>query len=288
MILNEKLKLYNGIQIPKLGLGTWLIDNDAACKAVKDAIEVGYRHIDTAEAYGNEEGVGKGIKESKIKREELFIQTKLHAEDKDYVTAKKEIELSFKRLDVDYIDLMIIHSPQPWANFRDGKHYENGNLEAWRALTEFYQAGRIRAIGVSNFEVEDIKNIIEHSNVKPMVNQILCHISNTNFDLINYCKENDIVVEAYSPIAHGELLNNKIIQNMAKKYNVSIAQLCIRYTLQLNLVSLPKTSNKEHMIDNANVDFIISDDDMKYLCSIDKISDYGESMIFPCYNKQVK
>lgn len=286
-MFNNKLKLYNGIEIPQLGLGTWLIDNDKAYDAVKKALEVGYRHIDTAEAYGNEEGVGRAIKDSKIKREDIFLQTKLIAEAKTYTEAKSCIEESFKKLGVDYIDLMIIHSPEPWANFRDGNHYESGNLEAWKALVEFYKAGKIKAIGVSNFEKVDLENIINNSDVKPMVNQILVHIANTDFELINYCKEQGIVVEAYSPIAHGELLNNEIVKKMADKYHVSIAQLCIRYTLQLGLVSLPKTSNKEHMISNSEVDFDISNEDMKSLCEIDKIHSYGESSIFPCYSKQL-
>lgn len=182
---------------------------------------------------------------------------------------------------------MIIHSPQPWANFRDGNHYEKGNLEAWRALSEYYKAGKIRAIGVSNFEIVDIENIINNSDVKPMVNQILTHIGNTNFELIDYCKKHDIVVEAYSPIAHGALLNNKVVKEMALKYNVSIAKLCIRYTLQLGLISLPKTANYEHMKENGDVDFVISDSDMKLLCDINKIDSYGDANAFPCYAKQM-
>lgn len=254
---NNKIKLSNGVLVPQLGLGTWFITGDDAKNAVKNAISLGYRHIDTAEAYGNEYEVGLGIKESGIKREDIFIQTKLHAEVKSYEAAKAEIEDSLKKLCVSYIDLMIIHSPQPWANFRDGNHYEDGNLEAWRALSEYYKAGKIRAIGVSNFE------------------------------LIDYCKKHDIVVEAYSPIAHGTLLNNKVVKEMALKYNVSIAKLCIRYTLQLGLISLPKTANYEHMKENGNVDFEISDSDMKLLCEINKIDSYGDANIFPCYAKQM-
>ncbi len=179
---------------------------------------------------------------------------------------------------------MIIHSPQPWANFRDGNHYEKGNLEAWRALSEYYKAGKIRAIGVSNFEIVDLENIINNSDVKPMVNQILTHIGNTNFELIDYCKKHDIVVEAYSPIAHGALLNNKVVKEMALKYNVSIAKLC---TLQFGFISLPKTANYEHMKENGDVDYVISDSDMKLLCEINKIDSYGDASAFPCYAKQM-
>ncbi len=288
MICEEKLKLYNGVEIPVLGLGTWFIDDDKVAEAVRNAIKIGYRHIDTAEAYGNERGVGEGIKTCGLAREKIFLQTKLHAEAKTYDQAKKEIELSFKKLGVDYIDLMIIHSPQPWASFRDGNHYFEGNLEAWKALIEYYKMGKIKAIGVSNFEKEDIENLIKHSDVKPMVNQILTHIGNTQFDLIKYCQDNDIIVEAYSPIAHGELLKNVVIEDMAKKYGVSVAQLCVRYTLQLGLVSLPKTANPEHMKENANVDFEISKSDMKKLIEIDKINNYGEYSYFPVFSGKIR
>lgn len=288
MICEEKLKLYNGVEIPVLGLGTWFIDDDKVAEAVRNAIKIGYRHIDTAEAYGNERGVGEGIKTCGLAREKIFLQTKLHAEAKTYDQAKKEIELSFKKLGVDYIDLMIIHSPQPWASFRDGNHYFEGNLEAWKALIEYYKMGKIKAIGVSNFEKEDIENLIKHSDVKPMVNQILTHIGNTQFDLIKYCQDNDIIVEAYSPIAHGELLKNVVIEDMAKKYGVSVAQLCVRYTLQLGLVSLPKTANPEHMKENADVNFEISKSDMKKLIEIDKINNYGEYSYFPVFSGKIR
>lgn len=287
-MLNQKIKLNNGVEIPVLGLGTWLIDNDTVCDVVANAIKLGYRHIDTAEAYGNEEGVGRGIKKSGIKREEIFLQTKLHAEAKTYDQAKAEIELSLKKLDVDYIDLMIIHSPEPWASFRDGNHYEEGNLAAWRALTEYYQKGKIRAIGVSNFEIVDLENIMNNSNIVPAVNQILTHIANTQFELIDYCKKHNIVVEAYSPIAHGEILKNQKVLEIANKYGVSVAQLCIRYTLQLGLVSLPKTSNVEHMKENADVNFEISNEDMKTLMELDHINDYGEFSYFPVFSGKIK
>ncbi len=156
-MINEKITLYNGVKVPVLGLGTWMIDDDKVKEVVLNAFKLGYRHIDTAEAYGNERGVGEAIRESGLKREEIFLTTKLIAEAKTYEEAKGQIDLSFKKLGVDYIDLMIIHSPQPWADFRNGNHYYEGNLAAWKALCEFYEAGKIRAIGVSNFEKEDIE-----------------------------------------------------------------------------------------------------------------------------------
>ena len=287
-MLEEKYTLNNGIEIPKLGLGTWLINGEKAKEVVKNALKLGYRHIDTAEAYGNEGEVGLGIKESGIPREEIFLTTKLVAEAKDYETAKKYIEESLNELDCDYIDLMIIHSPQPWAyvNQSDNR-YELGNLEAWKALEEYYKLGKIKAIGVSNFQINDLKNIIENTEIKPAVNQILCHISNTPLELINYCKDNNILVESYSPIAHGEILNNEQIKSLANKYNVSVAQLCIKYTIQLGTVSLPKASTKEHIEENSKLDFTISDEDMGTLKNIEHIKDYGKSSIFPVYGGKI-
>lgn len=288
MIFDKTKTLANGVEVPVLGLGTWMIDDDKAAQAVRDAVKIGYRHIDTAEAYGNERGVGEGIATCGVDRKELFLQTKLHAEAKTYEQAKADIEQSFEKLGVDYIDLMIIHSPQPWGSFRDGNHYFEGNLQAWKALEEFYNAGKIRAIGVSNFEKEDIQNLIDNAAVKPMVNQILTHIANTQFDLIEYCQSNGIVVEAYSPIAHGELLKNEKVQEMAAKYGVSIARLCVRYVLQLGLVALPKTSNPAHMTENADVDFEISDEDMAVLKNIEHIDNYGQYSYFPVFSGKIK
>jgi diketogulonate reductase-like aldo/keto reductase len=283
-MLNESYILNNGIKIPKLGLGTWLIEGEKATQAVKDAIELGYRHIDTAEAYGNEVEVGKGIRESGVKREEIFLTTKLVAEAKDYETAKKNIQESLDKLDIDYIDLMIIHSPQPWVEVNQSDNrYEKGNLEAWRALEEFYKAGKIKAIGVSNFQIDDLKNILENAEVKPTVNQILCHISNTPLEIIKFCKENDILVESYSPIAHGEILNNDAIKNIANKYNATVAQLSIKYTIQLGTVSLPKSATKSHIEENSKLDFVISEEDMEILKNFEHIKDYGDSSFFPVY-----
>lgn len=285
MICDKKITLSNGVKIPVLGLGTWLIPNDKAPSIVKDAIEIGYRHIDTAQAYGNEEGVGTGIKMSKIKRKDIFIQTKVAAEIKTYDEAKREIEKSFERLKVDYIDLMIIHSPQPWSEFGSPNRYKEENIAVWNALVEYYQLGKIKAIGVSNFTIDDIENILQHSTVKPMVNQILCHISNTDFELIKYCRDHDIIVEAYSPIAHGKLLDNEQLKQMADKYGVSTAQLSILYTLQLGLVSLPKASSYNHLKTNTELNFVISDEDMNHLVEMDEIHDYGEFSVFPVYAK---
>ena len=283
MILEEKYTLSNGIEIPKLGLGTWFISNKNAGQAVKDAVKIGYRHIDTAQAYRNESGVGDGIRMCGVKREDMFVTTKLAARVKTYKKAVASIDKSLKTLELDYIDMMIIHSPQPWRKFRGNDPYFEGNLEVWRALEEAYKAGKLRAIGLSNFEKADIDNILGSCSVKPMVNQILSHISNTPKELIQYSQEKGILVEAYSPVAHGELMKNQDIIKMAEKYGVTVPQLSIRYCLQLGLLPLPKTANPEHMKNNAEVDFVISEEDMESLKNAEQIKDYGSVSIMPVY-----
>lgn len=285
MILKENFTLSNGVEIPKLGLGTWEISNDTVARAVKEAVAIGYRHIDTAQGYSNERGVGEGIRNCGIKREEIFVTTKLDAAIKNYDDTVTAIDGSLKALGLEYIDLMIIHSPKPWTEYgKENRHFE-GNREAWRALEDAYKAGKLRAIGVSNFLMEDIENILQNCTVKPMVNQILTHISNTPFELINYCQQNNILIEAYSPIAHGELLKNEEVIKIAEKYNVSVPQLAIRYCLELGLLPLPKTANPTNMKNNADVDFTISEEDMETLKNADKIKDYGAFSHFPVFWK---
>ncbi|MFB7874078.1 aldo/keto reductase [Nocardia sp. NPDC056064] len=281
-ILTETYTLSNGVEIPKLGLGTWFIDDDSAADAVEAAIEIGYRNIDTAQAYGNERGVGEGVRGSGIAREQLFVSTKLAAEIKDYDRATTAIDASLTTLGLDHVDLMLIHSPQPWNDFRGGD-YAEGNREAWRALENAYQADKIRAIGVSNFEQHDLDNILATCTITPQVNQLLVHAGNTPTELIAYCQDNNILVEAYSPIAHGEILNNPDVAAMADRYGVSVPQLCIRYTLQLGTVSLPKTANPDHMRSNAQLDFDITDADMGILGDL-RARDYGEHSVFPVYS----
>ena len=288
MILDETFTLSNGVQIPKLGFGTWMIEDDKAAQAVQSAAEIGYRHFDTAQAYGNERGVGEGLLASHVRRDDLFVTTKLDAGIKTLAEARAAIDGSLKTLGLDHIDMMIIHSPQPWAEFRKGEHFFEGNLEAWRALGEAYNAGKLRAIGVSNFERVDLDNILDNGSVKPMVNQILAHVSNTPFDLIDYVQGKGVLVEAYSPVGHGEMLKNPDLAMLAEKYGVSIAQLCIRYCLQLGLLPLVKTVNPEHMRSNAAVDFAISDADMETLKNFAPIKDYGEASMFPVYGENAR
>lgn len=284
MIFEETYTLSNGVKIPKLGLGTWFIPDAAAAQAVRDAVKIGYRHFDTAQAYENERGVGEGIRTCGIAREELFVTTKLAAEAKTYAEAAAAIEGSLKEMGLDYIDMMLIHSPQPWVKVNQCEdRYEDGNREAWRAMEDAYKAGKLRAIGISNFMQQDIESLLSGCTVAPMVNQLLIHVSNTPFDLIAYSQSKGMVVEAYSPVAHGEMLKNPQVKAIANKYGVSVPQLCIRYTLQLDTLPLPKTANPDHMKDNAEVDFVISETDMETLKQMERIKDYGEFSGFPVY-----
>lgn len=287
MVLNENYKMANGMEIPKLGLGTWMIEGEACAQAIRDAAKLGYRHFDTAHDYMNQKEVGEGIRTCGIPREELFISTKISAFAKSYEAAKKDIEEDLVDLGIGYIDLLLIHAPEPWTDFRGESHYFTENLDAWRAMEEFVDAGKIKAIGVANFLPEDLDNIIRNCRIKPVVNQVLMHIGNTPFDVLEYCNENEIVIQAYSPIAHGEALKSTAIRNMADKYHVSVSQLCIRYCLELGTVPIPKTANPEHMKNNADVDFVISSEDLETLKKIPKIENYGDFSLFPVYGGQM-
>ncbi|WP_270841189.1 aldo/keto reductase [Mediterraneibacter faecis] len=281
---NKTLTLNNGVEIPQLGLGTWFIDDDKVADAVKAAVELGYRHIDTAQAYGNERGVGEGVRTCGVPREELFVVSKVAAEHKTYEEAKAGIDETLKKMGLDYLDMMIIHSPQPWVEVNQSENrYVEGNRVAWRALEDAYKEGKLKAIGISNFQIGDIESLMETAEIKPMVNQVLCHISNTPLELIEYCQKNEIAIEAYSPIAHGEILNQPEIKKIADKYGVIVPQLCIRYTLQLGAISLPKTASPEHMKTNAEVEFEINAEDMEVLKNFKKIESYGANSGFPVY-----
>ena len=284
MTYTNNFELNNGVKIPALGLGTWLLNDEQTEQAVIDAISLGYRHIDTAQAYGNEKGVGEGVRKSGVDRQELFITTKVAAEEKTYEGAAASIDESLRKTGLDYFDLMIIHSPQPWkeVNQLDDRYFE-GNIQAWKALEAAYKAGKVRAIGVSNFLREDLENLLENTEIKPMVNQVLCHIGNTPLELIEFCQSKEIKVEAYSPIGHEAILNRKDVKAIATKYDVSVAQLSLKYALQLGIVVIPKTSNPDHMKNNAELDFEISDADMETLKAIEKIDDYGEHSFFPVF-----
>jgi len=287
-MFNETYKLLNGVEIPLLGLGTWLLDDEQAAQAVRDAVSSGYRHIDTAQAYMNEAGIGEGIRSSGVAREELFITTKVAAEAKTYEEVAKSIDESLKKMGLDYIDLLIIHSPQPWKEFREEDRYFEENKEAWKAMEDAYKTGKVKAIGLSNFLQDDIENILSSCKIKPMVNQILAHVSNTPLELIEFCQKKGILIEAYSPIAHGAVLGNEEVKVIADKYGVSVAQLCLRYDIQLGLAVIPKTAKPNHMKNNAELDFVISDADMEILKNVEPIQDYGEHSYFPVFGGKLK
>ena len=287
METNQTYTLSNGVKIPKVGLGTWEIADEKAAQAVKDAANIGYRHIDTAQGYGNERGVGEGIRTCETDRNAIFVTTKLDAAIKTYDGTISAIDGSLKTMGLDYIDLMLIHSPQPWMEFREDNHYFEGNLEVWRAFENAYKAGKLRAIGVSNFEKIDLENILSNCSIPPMVNQMLAHIGNMPFELMEYTKSKGLLVEAYSPIAHGAVLQNEQVAKMAAKYGATVPQLCIRYCLQLGLLPLPKTSNPMHMKSNLQTDFAISDEDMKALNAL-SFKDYGEASVFPVFGGKLK
>lgn len=283
MNVSESYTLSNEVQIPKLGLGTWFIEDSQAAEAVRQAAAIGYRHFDTAQAYGNEAGVGEGIRTCKVPRSELFVTSKVAAEAKSYEEAARSIDESLRKMGLEYIDMMIIHSPQPWALWRGENSFLDENKAVWRALEDAYKAGKLRAIGVSNFLIKDLEGILQDCEIKPMVNQILAHIGNTPMELMDYCQQKNILVEAYSPIAHGEALKNHTIVAMAEKYGVSVAQLCIRYVVQLGMVALPKTANPVHMENNACLDFTIAKEDMDTLMMMD-FKEYGEFHVFPVFS----
>ena len=271
MVLDEFYKLNNGQRIPKLALGTWQTPNDVAAEVVATAIEAGYRHIDTAIAYENESGVGAGLKAALettgIHRESVFITTKIPAEVKTYDDAVRSIQESMDRLDAFHIDMMLTHAPRPWNEMgsTSGNCYFKENIEVWKALEEAYEAGKIRTIGVSNFEIDDLNNILAGGRVMPAVNQIRVHIGHVPTELIDFCEQNGILVEAYSPNATGRLMNVPEVCAMAEKYHVSVPQLASRFVLQLGLLPLPKSTHKERILENAELDFEINSNDMAAL-----------------------
>jgi diketogulonate reductase-like aldo/keto reductase len=264
MILQDTFTLKNGIKMPKLGLGTWQIpEGEEAYNSVLWALKHGYRHIDTAMAYGNEASVGRAIKDSGIPREEIFVTTKLPAQFKGYEIAHECFQMSLTALGLDYIDLYLIHAPWPWDKI--GTDCTEGNVASWKAFEEIYDSGKVKAIGISNFEPKHIEPILAMCKYVPMVNQIRFHIGDRQEEVVNYCQKHDILITAYSPLATGRIIGDKAIVEMAAKYQVTPAQLCIRYCLQKGMVVIPKSTKEERIISNVQVEFVISSEDMKAL-----------------------
>lgn len=267
MIKNEFITLNNGIKIPAIGLGTWQVaDGEEAYNSCLWALEAGYRHIDTAHTYGNETSVARAIADSDISRESIFLTTKLPADIKDYEGTLKHFNESLSNLNTSYIDLYLIHAPWPWSNV--GADCTEGNIEAWRAMIDLYNQGKIRAIGVSNFHVKDIKALIEATGFTPAVNQIRYFVGNTQNEITEYCQANGILVEAYSPLATGAIVEHGLLSEMAERYGVSTARLCIRYCIEKGTLPLPKSVNRGRIAENLLVDFEISEEDVAYLDSL--------------------
>ncbi len=259
-----KRKLYNGVEIPMVGFGTWQVENgQEAYNSVLCALENGYRHIDTASAYGNEESVGKAIKDSKIPRDELFITTKLWNDVRGYDETIKAINESLEKLGLDYLDLYLIHWPNP-VKHRD--NYIKMNQESWRAMEDMYKQGKIRAIGISNFLVHHIEELNETALIKPMVNQIRLFPGLTQEELVKYCEDRNILIEAYSPLGTGKIFEVEELKVLSEKYNKSIAQICIRYALEKNRVVLPKSVTPSRIISNFDVfNFKLDKEDIELL-----------------------
>ncbi len=266
-ILNEHYTLHNGVFIPKIGFGTWQIKpGEDTYQAVTKALKEGYRHIDTAQDYGNEADVGRAIMDVGVKRDNVFVTSKLESHIKTYDGAIEAFNQTLDKMGFTYLDLFLIHAPWPWSQM--GKDCSEGNLMAFKAMEHLYHEGKVRAIGVSNFDIHDVKNIITHCDTVPHVNQIAYFIGMKNDAIHDYCKEHDILVEGYSPLAIGYLLNHPTVQSMAKTYNVSPAQLCIRYVLERGVLPIPKSVHQTRIRENARVDFSISSRDMDTLKSI--------------------
>lgn len=275
--LTDVYQLNDGRTIPCVGYGTWQTpDGDVATQSVKTALECGYRHIDTAYAYYNEEGVGLGIRESGLKREDVFLTTKLWNTDRGYETTLKQAQLSLKNLGVEYIDLYLIHWP---AN---DKVYDDPvavNVATWKAFEKLQKDGLVRSIGVSNFLEPHLKQIFDACEVRPAVDQIELHPGYPQFDAVEFCHKNDIVVEAWSPLGCGRVLTDERLQAIASKYGKSVAQLSLRWELQHGILPLPKSTHAERIQSNAQLfDFVVSDEDMK---AIDEMPEFGYSTYSP-------
>lgn len=257
----EFVTLNNGVKMPKLGYGVYQTPQDITKRCVLDAISVGYRLIDTAQAYGNEEGVGDAVKECGIAREELFITTKVWISNAGYDKAKKSIDESIEKLQTDYIDLLLIHQPF-------GDYYGT-----YRAMEEAYSQGRVKAIGISNFMTDRLIDICKFVNIQPTVNQIETHVFHQQQKAHEYMEKLNVQHQSWGPFAEGKkgLFNNRVLKDIGKKYNKTTAQVALRYLLQNDIVVIPKTTHKERMIENINVfDFVLDKKDIKAIAKLDE------------------
>jgi diketogulonate reductase-like aldo/keto reductase len=259
MNIQTKIKLNNGVEMPILGLGVYEA-KEQTVSAVKCALQAGYRHIDTASYYGNEEDVGRGVRESGIVRSEIFVTTKVWNSDMRAGTQREAFEKSLKRLNLGYIDLYLVHWPVP------GKY-----KETWKVLEQLYEEGLVRAIGVSNFEISHLEDLLEDTKVIPAVNQIEVHPRNTRKELITYCKKTGIACEAWSPLGAGTLLDNDLLTKIGERYHKSSAQVMLRWDVQQGILTIPKSVNPGRIRANADIfDFELTDEEMKAVDSLNR------------------
>lgn len=269
--LTDTYTLQGGVKIPVIGFGTWQVeDGRQAVDAVKEALSAGYRHIDTAQGYGNEESVGRAVKDSGLKREEVFITTKLMNAVRGYEKTRTAIDESLQKLGGSYIDLFLLHWPVP-VDFKE--NWREMNAESWRAMEEFYQAGRIRALGVSNFHGRHVDELLKTAKIKPAVNQIRLCPGDTQDEVVAYSREKGMLLEAYSPLGVGEIFKVPQMRELAEKYGKSIAQVAIRWSLQNGFLPLPKSVTPARIRENADVfDFELSAEDMRKISSLEGVA----------------
>lgn len=263
--------LKNNKVIPVIGFGTWQIPDGEIChQAVTAALKAGYRHIDTAMAYRNEASVGKAIREAKIPREELFITTKLPADIKGYQETMDAFTQSLYNLEMNYLDLYLIHNVKPWGKEGDGMEYMDQNIASWKAMEKLYREGKIKAIGVSNFLPQHLEILQNNTEIPVMVNQIQVNPNVIPTENIRYCKDQGILIEAYSPLGTGRVLKDSRFEKIADRYQKSAAQLCIRWSYQNGFLPLPKSVTEERIRENLNIfDFTISEPDMNEIGKAD-------------------
>lgn len=251
--MSKTITLNNGVEMPFIGLGTWQVkDKQEGINAVKAAIKSGYKAIDTAVVYQNEEAVGEGIKQSGVKREDLFITTKVYNDMQGYEETHQSFKESLERLNLDYVDLYLIHWP-----ITEKYH------DTWRAMEDIYKSGKARAIGISNFHSQHIEDLMTTAKIKPMINQIELHPNQNQKELVAYCNEQGIAITAYSPLGHGNLLDNPIIEAIGKTHHKSIAQVILRWDIQNGITAVPKSVNLDRITSNIDVfDFELSTEEM--------------------------
>ncbi|MBE6828063.1 MAG: aldo/keto reductase [Ruminococcaceae bacterium] len=277
--LTDCYTLKNGVKVPCIGFGTWKMPEETAENAVISAISAGYRHIDTAAAYQNEAYVGKGVKKSGVSRDEIFLVSKLPNDDHGYENAIASCEKSLMRLGTDYLDSYLIHWP---VLVQNQDRVEEDLCETWRAFLRLYEDGKLRSVGTSNFMEEHIEMLKKNFSVYPMINQVQMHPQNPQDEMVAYCKENNILPEAWSPLIQGQAFKRELLINMAAKYGVSVSQLCIRFIVQKGAVPVPKSSSPERIRENADVfGFNISDEDMLEIATLKKYGMIGNPPSVP-------